>query len=121
MKLFNVICFLFICLGSVYSQDIDERLLSKYSQDELISIMENSPEEYQMLKYALDNAMYVAPYTNVKGQTLETIAVDSDNLPSFAELNLDIKSVNQYYRIQGEDKVLVVKSTWVLNHEMDKK
>ena len=121
MMLFSVICFLFISYGAVHAQQVDERLLTKYSQSDLTSMIENNPDEYKMLAYALDNAIYVAPYSNIKGHTLETIVVDSEALPTFADLQLDIKPENQYFKIQGEEKILVIKSTWVLNHEMTKK
>lgn len=121
MKLFNAICFVFLTVGAACAQEIDERLLTKYSQVELESLVAKDVESYTMLVYALDNALYVSDYSSVKSTELQTIVVDSSELPTFADLQLDILDVNQYFKIQGEDKVLVVKSTWVLNHELSKR
>lgn len=121
MKIASFFCFIFISLGSVFAQEIDDRLLSKYSQEELQQMIDTDSEQYQLLDYALDNALYVANYDNAKGGNFETITVNSQSLPTFIELDLEITDRNQYFKIEGEEKLLVVKSTWVLNHEMEKK
>lgn len=121
MKIASFLSFIFISMGSVFAQEIDDRLLSKYSQEELQLMIETDVQHYQLLDYALDNALYVANYDSAKGGKFETIAVNSKALPTFIELNLSITDRNQYFKIEGEDKLLVVKSTWVLNHEMQKK
>lgn len=121
MKTASLFCFIFISLGSILAQEIDDRLLSKYSQEELQTMIESDSESYLFLLYAADNALYVANYDSAKGGDYPTISVDSQNLPDFIELNLEITDRNQYFKIEGEDKLLVVKSTWVLNHEMEKK
>ena len=76
MKLINTICFVVISVGAINAQEIDERLLVKYSQTELELLVTNNPDEYAMLEYALDNALYVANYSKAKGHSFETIAVD---------------------------------------------
>lgn len=121
MKIASLLGFIFISLGSVFAQEIDDRLLSKYSQEELQLMIDTDSEQYQLLDYALDNALYVANYDSAKGGNFETIMVDSKSLPTFIELNLSITDHNQYFKIDGEEKLLVVKSTWVLNHEMEKR
>lgn len=121
MKIASLLGFIFISLGSVFAQEIDDRLLSKYSQEELQLMIETDSEQYQLLDYALDNALYVANYDSAKGGNFEMIMVDSKSLPTFLELNLSITDRNQYFKIDGEEKLLVVKSTWVLNHEMEKR
>ena len=120
MKLITTLCFsLFFGVVS-FSQEIDERLLTKYTTTELNEMIENSPSEYALLDYALDNAIYIADGANPKSSDLETISLPS-NGSTFVDLGLEIKDQNQYFQISGEDKILVVKSKWVLNHEMQKK
>jgi hypothetical protein len=121
MKTASLLCFIFISAGSLFAQEIDDRLLSKYSQEELQTMIETDSEQYQLLNYALDNALYVANYYSSKEGSFETILVDASNLPTFIELNLEITDRNQYFKISGVEKLLVVKSAIVLNHEMKKK
>lgn len=84
-------------------------------------MIESDANQYNLLDYALDNALYVANYDSSRGGNFEIILVDSKNLPTFIELNLEITDSNQYFKISGEEKLLVVKSAIVLNHEMKKK
>lgn len=121
MKLMSLVCFVLISMSSAFSQEIDQRLLPKYSTEELKTMITSNPEEYNMLTYALDNGMYVANYSSSKGGQFETIMVDPEALPTFIELNLEIKDQNQYFKIDGFDKLLVVKSATVLTYEMTKK
>lgn len=121
MKIASLFCLVFISVGCAFAQEVDERLLSKYSQQELETMIATNSNQYDILDYALDNALYVANYSDSKGGNFETISVNPESLPNFIELNLEIKDRNQYFKIEGEDKLLVVKSTLVLNHEMGKK
>lgn len=84
-------------------------------------MIESDSDQYELLDYALDNGLYVANYDSSKGGNFETVSVDIEALPTFIELNLEITDRNQYFKIVGQEKLLVVKSTWVLNHEMEKR
>lgn len=121
MKLTSLVCFVLIFVGTAFSQEIDQRLIPKYSVEELETMMASNPEQYSLLAYALDNALYVSNFSSAKGGDFETIVLNPALLPTFVELDLEIKDQNQYFKIEGYDKLLVVKSTWVLNHEMEKK
>lgn len=120
MKLLTTLGFL-LFVGTVsFSQEIDDRLLAKYTVTELNQMIEDSPKDYALLTYALDNAIYVAEGSNPKAAGLETISSPAAGA-TFIDLGLEIKEENQYFQISGQDKLLVVKSKWVLNHEMQKK
>lgn len=121
MKIASFLCFIIISSSSLFAQEIDDRLLYKYSQEELQTMIETDADQYNMLEYALDNAIYVANYNSSKGGNFETISVDLNALPTFIELGLEVTDRNQYFKIQGEKKLLVVKSAVVLNYEMKKK
>ena len=121
MKIASFLCFIIISMSSAFAQEIDDRLLSKYSERELKKMIETDSDQYNLLDYALDNALYVANYDSSKGGNFETILVDANDLPTFIELGLEITDRNQYFRISGEDKLLVVKSAVILNYEMKKK
>ncbi|MDG1333123.1 MAG: hypothetical protein P8P74_12390 [Crocinitomicaceae bacterium] len=121
MKIASLLCFIFISVGSIFAQEIDDRLLSKYSQEELQTMIDTDVDQYHMLAYALDNALYLANYDSSKGGSFETISVDLNALPSFIELGIEVTDRNQYFKIEGEEKLLVVKSAIVLKYEMKKK
>ncbi|NVK66575.1 MAG: hypothetical protein HWE22_18425 [Flavobacteriales bacterium] len=120
MKLLTFLGFFFLSCSAIYAQDIDERLLSRYSQEELHKLIESDIDQYNLLEYALDNALYVANYDGAKGGDFKLISVNVESLPTFLDLNLHITDQNQYYKIEGKDKLLVVKSTSVLMYEMKK-
>ncbi|MCH2224641.1 MAG: hypothetical protein MK066_07710 [Crocinitomicaceae bacterium] len=122
MKILKALCFSLLATGGVYAQDVDNRLLERYSKSELETMKENDREEYNLLIYAIDNGIYVIDNPTQKEVSFPVITVaDIENIPSFLELDIEIKDQNQYFKISGSDKLLVVKSTWVLNHEMTKK
>jgi hypothetical protein len=81
-----------------------------------------NPESIRMLNYALEHACYLAPIPEGKdlGILPEIQLTNLTDLPSFAELGLKIEKSNQYYRVVGLPQLLVVKSEWVLNYEMEK-
>lgn len=122
MKTLLPICFLFLFIGAVNSQESSpkEMLLKVYSSDKLSQIKKESPADYRMLIYAVDHAVYKANYEGKEGDSFKTITLEGEDLPSFTELNLEILDQNQYFKINGENKLLVVKSKWVLNHELTK-
>lgn len=120
MKLLTFLGFLLVSSSTLFAQEIDERLLSRYSREDLQAMIQSDIDQYNVLDYALDNALYVANYDGSKGDEFTLISVDVNSLPTYLDLNLHITDQNQYYRIEGQDKLLVVKSTWVLMHEMKK-
>ncbi len=121
MKITSFLCFVLISAGDLFAQEIDNRLYSTYSPQELETMIATNPDQYRLLDYALDNALYLANYDSAKGGNFETISIDIQSLPTFLDLNLKLTDQNQYFKVAGEDKLLVVKSTIVLNYEMAKK
>lgn len=101
----------------VFSQDFDNRLLKSYSSTELQSA---SPSKLKMLVYAIDNATYLAELPTTKGNELDgSIAVENLENISFTDLNLKIIDRNQYFKVKGTSKMLVVKSSHVLLNELE--
>jgi len=60
MEIASFLCFILISTVSAFAQEIDDRLLYKYSQEELQTMIDTDSDQYNMLEYALDNAIYVA-------------------------------------------------------------
>ena len=110
---------LFFCFSlNGLAQDISSKLLHSYSQQELNIIEENNQNQYLLLEYALENAIYTASYDSEKHSGLHVIQLKTESeSPSFTDFGVKITETNQYFYWESRDKVLVVKSFWVLNHE----
>tara|TARA_R110001599_G_scaffold301447_1_gene507053 strand:- start:71 stop:436 length:366 start_codon:yes stop_codon:yes gene_type:complete len=118
MKLISSLTFILFLSSVAWSQEkIDKRLLSRYSAIELNALESTSPDELKLLTYALDNGIYVANYSSEKGETFPVIDRPRKN-QTYVDLNLEILDHNQYFKIKGEDKLLVVKSKVVLMNEL---
>ena len=119
-----IILFLFFTFFSKisFSQMVDKRLEKKYSNKEINQIIKDDPGHYHFLVYALDNACYTIDQPKGKDLTEFTeISLDLKCPLNFLDLGLEIKDQNQYFIIKGTNKLLVVKSNWVLNHELKTK
>ena len=101
----------------VYSQDIDTRLSGSYSEQELKELMKTDQEKYTLLVYALDHGMEVMALPEGKGAKLNGEVSLPSGTYTFADLGLTISDSNQYYRIEGTNTMLLVKSFWVLKNE----
>lgn len=119
MKVLAILAILLLPAGA-FAQNYDQRLLSSYDAASLNQIEKEDPHTLKLLTYALDNGMYVTENGNGKGMQLTEIEVPA-SATSFADLNLHITDQNQYFKVKGEDKILVVKSFWVLNNELENK
>ena len=118
MKLLSNLIFFLLLSSITWSQEkIDKRLLIKYSVLELKSMEEKSSNELKIITYALDNGMYVANYSAEKGETFPEVDRPKKN-QTYIDLNYEILELNQYFKIKGEDKLLVVKSKGVLMDEL---
>ncbi len=106
--------------AGLFAQNYDQRLLSSYDATSLENLELNDPQKLELITYALDNGMYFTDYMGAKGVQLIEIEVP-ENATSFADLGLTIKDSNQYFKVKGEEKMLVVKSFWVLNNELENK
>jgi hypothetical protein len=75
-----------------------------------------------MLVHALDNGMYVTSRPAGKSEALDReIVFDLGTPKNFVEMGFEILNRNQYFPITGTDKMLVLKSEWVLLNELKNK
>jgi hypothetical protein len=83
-------------------------------------MQKENPAQFNMLNYALDNALYVIDMPKEKMSEIQkSITYDLKKKATFLELGLTIQKENQYLKINGLDKVLVVKSEWMLLNELN--
>ena len=113
----TTLCCFLLCFSLSYSQNFDSRLFSRFSESELIEIQKNDPKKLAMMTYALDHAIFFSKSANSKLLELEVIQRPLPN-KTYIDLDLTIRDENQYFKIEGEEQLLVVKSKWVLTHEM---
>jgi hypothetical protein len=122
MKRLLIFCFPLLTSSLAFSQDYDNRLLKSYSVEELTQIQTETPSDLKALTYGLENACYFSD--TPKGKDLagiKTIKLTGSDVPCYTDLGLKILDQNQYFMIEGTSKMLVVKSKWVLNHELQNK
>jgi len=79
-----------------------------------------STEELKLLNYALENAVYITEIPSKNAIELKTISVPL-TMVKFTDAGLKIENQNQYFKIEGKDKMLVVKSIYVLQNELKTK
>jgi len=117
-----ILLFLFFTFFSSisFSQMVDQRLEKKYSKKEINQMIKDDPGQYQFLVYALDNACYTIDQPKDLSEFTE-ISLDLKRPLNFLDFGLEIKDQNQYFIIKGTNKLLVVKSNWVINHELKTK
>lgn len=122
MKRLLIFCFPLLTSSLAFSQDYDTRLLKSYSAEELTQIQSEQPGDMKLLAYGLENACYFSEYPKEKeNPEIPTIKLSGDKIPCYADLGLKILDQNQYFKIEGTSKLLIVKSKWVLNHELQNK
>ena len=97
------------------SQNIDKRLLAKYSVEELDNIKTSSPKEYKILNHCLDNGWYLSalPTEKMKNNDgrIGSIVIKDIKKINFFELNIElIQDDYQFFAIEGTQQMLVVKS-----------
>jgi hypothetical protein len=114
------ILLLSILISSVsFSQDFDKRLEKLYSVEELTAMQKENPSKIITLNYAIDNAVYTSDLPlEKKSEFTKSINYDFKKKPNFIELGLKIENQSQYFRINGTNKILVIKSEYLLNYEL---
>lgn len=115
------ILLLSILISSIsFSQEFDKRLEKTYTSSQLTTMQKENPAQLNLLNYALDNVLYVIDMPKEKMSEIQkTITYDLKKKATFLELGLTIQKENQYFKINGLDKVLVVKSEWMLLNELN--
>ena len=111
--------FLTACFGAFFSaftmaQDVDQRLLVKYSKAELMDMKKSSNDNYELLVYSLDHAMSITNYSSEKGGS-QGVVEKPDLSKTYLELGYELKeSENQIFQIGNTDKAVLILSRKVL-------
>jgi len=120
MKIIFLFVAVFALSSLAISQTIDKRLLASYTQSELLDLKNVKASNYEMLIYAIDHSIYVSDIP--EGKDVSLTEIDYKENQSYLDLGLIIKKENQYFKIKNqENKMLIVKSEWVLLNELNTK
>jgi len=113
MRVVIILCIVALTANMSFAQSADSRLLVKYTAEELVDMKANNPEQYTFVHQCLTHGYYIA---NAGGKALskevrgEVEVADLENVNIF-ELGLEpIENRYLYYKIKGQDKLLVVRS-----------
>lgn len=106
--------FIFCSSFAVFSQKYNVDLEKSYSKSELKKM---SSDDLILLDYALTNGIYVTALPSKESSEIKELNVTSE-IKKFTDIGLRIENQNQYFNIVGTDKMLVVKSKYVLQNEL---
>ena len=120
MKILLTSTLILIACSASIAQDFDKRLLERFSTDELTDLATKDNAKLAMLNYALDNAISYVTFSKKKTVELSSIDMPEENA-TFVSLGFEIENQNQFFKINGSDKVLVIKSTYLLENELKNK
>jgi hypothetical protein len=111
----------FFVLGFTFlsiAQDVNSKLLIKYSKSELQQMKKQNKFEYDLLVYSLDHAMYITNYSEEKGENDGVVDMPDENL-TYLELGYNLNEIeNQFYKIKNTNKGLMILSRKALELQM---
>jgi len=113
MKRLIILCLVTVFATAAIAQEVDSRLLAKFSKEELSEMKTNNPDQYTFIHQCLTHGFYLA---NAGGKSLSKevrgeIEITDINKINFFELGLEPEENRYlYYKIKGHDKLLVVRS-----------
>jgi hypothetical protein len=109
-----MICLALVLSSAVMAQKHDGRLDVKYSKEDITKMMKDAPDQYQSLIFDLDKAWYVTDFPKEKaGQSDRSKAIQLNDIENVNILELNIEILDndyQYFRINGGDRMLVIRS-----------
>jgi hypothetical protein len=105
-----------------YAQKASSELSKSYSKIELQQFDAAGNGTIETLNYAVDHACYIIQSPEGKDVSqFPSIAIKSKKELRFTDLHLQIKDRTQYFKIEGSNEILVVKSLNILKLEMQNK
>lgn len=115
---------LFFFTANSSAQEIDSRLLVKYSKAEVEKMIKKDPAHYQFLINALNRGIFITEIPSEKEAGIKfdgTLNIDPNATHTFLTLGKEILDIGQYYRIKGTNKMLVIQPKVALDPNAFKK
>lgn len=94
-----------------FSQDIDSRLLVKYTKQELQKLQKNNPEEYKYLLNVVEYGMFISEIPTEKEKSIVfdgELKINPNDKHTVFSLGLKITDNYQYYRIANTNQMVAV-------------
>ena len=114
IKYLFLFVFLFLFSVGFTQEQLDVRLLEKYSKNELIALQKNNPEEYFILVKALDVGITISEIQEGEGKNYifdGVLDIDPNIKHTFISLGIELKEDrNQYFKFKGTNKIAIVPS-----------
>lgn len=111
-SLFIITFILFAGFASAQTSSFDQRLLSKFSKDELNDMQIKNPIAYAYWNFYVANAYQVLDLSKEKANTHETkgvVKIKDFNTINIFDLNcISLEKDYQYFSIEGSKKLLVI-------------
>jgi len=114
---FFLLLILLFSSNNLNAQNYKKELLKSYTAEELNSF---PIAQITILEYALENSCYFTPLP--EGKTIDFSEIEVKNQTvKFTDLGLKIKDHTQYFIVKNQNKLLVVKSSYILDLEIKNK
>jgi hypothetical protein len=118
----GLLIILLVFTQQIVAQKASPALAKSYSKTELQSFEQDGQGTINVLNYAVDQACYTILIPQGKDvDQFPTITLKSKKDIRFTDYQLQIKDRTQYFKIEGSNELLVVKSINVLRLEMQNK
>lgn len=112
LKKITAFLFLSVAVFSYSQGNHDSRLLERYSSEELTSIQNNNPEEYEIIVHALKVGISIGDIQEGEGKEV-VYDGELDKNPNqehtYISLGLTLTNNYQYYTFKGTNKMVVVR------------
>lgn len=117
MKRFPIIIIFLFTSFNYFGQKHSTELEKSYTKKELSSF---DFQTLKILEYGIDHAIYFSELPSEKSVLLQEISIKSKT-NKYTDLGLKILNENQYFKVRGTNKLMVVKSMYVLSNEFKNK
>lgn len=109
-----IMCLVLSVASFGYAQENhDQRLLERYSSEELTTIQNNDPEEYKIIVHALEVGISIGDIQEGKGKEIVfdgELDKDPNQEHTYISLGLElIDNKYQYYKFKGTNKLVIVR------------
>jgi hypothetical protein len=118
MKNYSLLLLLILFFNNNLSaQDYKKELLKSYTTQELNGFPKS---KIRILEYALENSCYFTPLPEGKTMDFPEIEIKKQ-VVNFTGFGLKIEDFTQYFIVKNQNKLLVIKSSYILDLEIKNK
>ncbi|HLV40786.1 MAG TPA: hypothetical protein VKY37_00775 [Brumimicrobium sp.] len=113
LKKITTFIFLAVAVFGYSQEKHDPRLLERYTSEELTTIQNNNPEEYEILVHALKVGISIGEHEDGEGKEIVFDGeIDKDPTLDHTYISLGLDLVDgryQYYKFKGTNFIVIVR------------